>query len=127
MQNCDWAGYYFVDPAQDRELFLGPFTGEPTDHKRIGFGEGICGQAAATENVFIVADVEAESNYLSCSPDVKSEIVIPVFHDRMMIAEIDLDSHLRNGFNNDDRSILEWLAEMTSEMADKIRKGESDN
>ncbi|MCK4807657.1 MAG: GAF domain-containing protein, partial [Candidatus Aegiribacteria sp.] len=122
MENCDWAGYYLVDPESEEELFLGPFSGEPTEHTRIGFGEGICGQAASTGKTFVIADVGIESNYLSCSPEVKSEIVVPVFHDRTMIGEIDLDSYVHDGFSEDDRVLLEWLANLTSELAEQARK-----
>ncbi len=37
----DWVGFYWVDVNAERELILGQFAGEPTDHKRIKFGEGI--------------------------------------------------------------------------------------
>jgi len=127
IENCDWAGYYLVDPFCDKDLFLGPYAGDPTEHTRIGFGEGICGQAAASGETFIVADVKIESNYLSCSPEVRSEIVVPVFQDQTLIGEIDLDSHVQGGFSEDDRILLEWLADLTSKLADQIRKGEAEN
>ena len=127
IENCDWAGYYFVDPSCDEDLFLGSYAGEPTEHTRIGFGEGICGQAAASGKTFIIADVKIASNYLSCSPDVRSEIVIPVFHNQALIGEIDLDSHVQGGFSEDDRTLLEWLAGLTSELVDQARKRASEN
>lgn len=123
IENCDWAGYYLVDPSCREELFLGPYTGEPTGHTRIGFGSGICGRAAASEKTFIIADVRTESNYLSCSPEVISEIVVPVFYGGNIIGEIDLDSHVHNGFSEDDRDLLEWLAGLTSELSEQLRKG----
>ncbi len=127
IENCDWAGYYLVDPSRKEELFLGPYAGEPTEHTRIGFGEGICGQAAASGQTFVIADVRIQSNYLSCNTEVRSEIVVPVFHDRSMIGEIDLDSHVHDGFSEDDRSLLEWLAGLTSELAEQVRKGAAEN
>ena len=127
IENCDWAGYYLVDPSSTEDLFLGPYSGEPTEHTRIGFGEGICGQAAASGKTFVIADIRIESNYLSCSPEVRSEIVVPMFLDHALIGEIDLDSNVRNGFSKDDRSLLEWLAGLTSELAEQVRKGASEN
>ena len=44
----------------------------------IGFGKGICGQVAETGKIKVVQDVNKEDNYLSCSVDVQSEIVVPV-------------------------------------------------
>jgi len=123
MEACDWAGYYLVDPAAERELFLGPYSGAPTEHGRIGFGQGICGQAASSLRTFLVTDVNEEDNYLSCSPDVRSEIVVPVFHRGKLVGEIDLDSHQLGGFTEEDSDFLEWLAAETGELADLARNG----
>jgi len=88
----DWVGFYLVDKAK-KELVLGPFVGEPTEHVRIPFGRGICGQAAERRTTFVVQDVSKEGNYLACSPKVKSEIVIPLFKGGEIIGELDIDSH----------------------------------
>ncbi|MGC8766693.1 MAG: GAF domain-containing protein [Brevinematia bacterium] len=41
----NWVGFYLVDKSKNRQLILGPFVGEPTEHVIIPFGKGICGQA----------------------------------------------------------------------------------
>ncbi|MBN2588101.1 MAG: GAF domain-containing protein [Candidatus Fermentibacteraceae bacterium] len=123
MAGCHWAGYYLVDPDRKGELFLGPYYGSPTEHGRIAFGEGICGQAASGLKTFLVSDVSMEDNYLSCSPDVRSEIVVPVFFRGELVGEIDLDSHDLAGFSESDGTFLEWLAERTGHLADSVRKG----
>src|SRR6056297_3428094 len=110
----DWVGFYLVDPDKERELLLGPFVGAPTDHVRIHFGEGICGQAAEKEVSFIVQDVNLETNYLSCSPEVKSEILSPIFKNGKVVGEIDIDSHTVNPFNHEDQLFLEKIAEICS-------------
>jgi GAF domain-containing protein len=40
----NWVGFYFVDKKRKNELALGPFEGEPTEHIKIPFGMGVCGQ-----------------------------------------------------------------------------------
>jgi GAF domain-containing protein len=105
----DWVGFYLVDPQADQELVLGPYVGAPTEHTRIPFGRGICGQAAATEQTFLIQDVSLETNYLSCSPDVQSEIVVPIMRDGTVLGELDIDSHARAPFTPQDRSFLEWV------------------
>jgi L-methionine (R)-S-oxide reductase len=122
MENCHWAGYYLVDRDKEDELVLGPYCGAPTDHVRIPFGDGICGQAASTLETFVIQDVSKESNYLSCSPLVRSEIVVPVFSSGKLVGEIDLDSHETGGFSEEDRALLEWLADRTSTHADRAGK-----
>ncbi len=103
----DWVGFYLVDPYGDRELVLGPYMGDPTDHTRIPFGKGICGQAADREETFLIQDVSEETNYLACSPVVKSEIVVPIFKDGKIVGELDIDSHRLAPFTDADRSFLE--------------------
>ncbi len=111
----DWVGFYLVDKNTESELVLGPFAGNETDHTRIGFGEGICGQAAVTLSVFVVDDVSAESNYLSCSPDVKSEFVAPVLWNNQLVGELDLDSGKIAAFGDPDTELLKWVADVTAE------------
>lgn len=105
----DWVGFYLVDPNEDRKLVLGPFVGEPTDHIMIDFGEGICGQAADLLETFVVQDVSKEDNYLSCSPTVKSEIVVPVLKNDEIVAELDIDSHTIHPFTDEHQQILEEI------------------
>jgi GAF domain-containing protein len=105
----DWVGFYLVDPDADRELVLGPYVGEPTDHTRIPFGKGICGQAAEMLETFVVQDVSKASNYLSCSIHVKAEIVVPVMKDDTFVAELDIDSHTKNSITEDHRRMLEEI------------------
>ena len=104
----DWVGFYLV--AGERELALGPYAGEPTEHYRIAFGSGICGQAADREKTFVVQDVRRETNYLSCSPSVRSEIVVPIFAENRLVGELDLDSHELAPFSAADREFLEEVA-----------------
>ena len=112
----DWVGFYLVDPASPRELVLGPFDGAPTDHTRIAFGQGICGQAAEREDTFVIQDVSQEANYLSCSVHVKSEIVVPVFRNGKVAGEIDIDSHALAPFTARDREFLERAARVLAEL-----------
>lgn len=109
VSHYDWVGFYLVDPNSEKELVLGPFVGEPTDHTRIAFGQGICGQAADTEMTFVIQDVTKETNYLSCSPTVKSEIVVPLFKDDVVVGELDIDSHMLSPFTEADQAFLESI------------------
>lgn len=101
----DWVGFYIADTAK-KELILGPYVGEPTEHTRIAFGEGICGQAAMIRKPFIVQDVRKETNYLSCSVKVMSEIVFPIMKDDAVVGELDIDSHTLSPFTDQDNTLL---------------------
>jgi len=110
----DWVGFYLVDPEAERELVLGPYVGEETDHTRIPFGTGICGQAAETNETFVVQDVDQEDNYLACSIHVKAEIVVPVKKNGDFVAELDIDSHTRDSLTEDHRKLLEEVCDIVA-------------
>ncbi len=110
----DWVGFYMVDPDREEELVLGPYIGAATEHTRIKFGQGICGQAAASGETFVVDDVTKESNYLSCSLHVKSEIVLPIYRDGLLRGELDIDSHTATAFDKSDEAFLQQVCDIVS-------------
>jgi len=116
LPDYDWVGFYLVDREKPDELILGPYVGDPTDHVRIKFGEGICGQAAERMESFIVDDVSKEDNYLSCSISVKSEIVVPIFRGGKIIGEIDIDSHKKSAFGRADNKFLQKIADLVKDL-----------
>ena len=75
------------------------------------FGKGICGQVAISNQNFVVQDVNEQDNYISCGIDVKSEIVVPIFQDGKNIGQIDIDSHDKAPFSNEDELLLEFVCE----------------
>ena len=114
----DWVGFYFKN-GDKNELKLAEFAGEPTDHIIIPFGKGICGQVALSNENYVVPDVTAQDNYISCGWKVKSEIVIPIFVNNVNIGQIDIDSHTVNPFTKDDELLLEFVCEKISEQLSK--------
>ena len=88
----NWVGFYVADESGKEELVLGPFVGASTDHTRIPFGRGICGQVAVSHETFVSQDVHSEDNYLACSMDVQSEIVVPIMKNNEFVAQLDIDS-----------------------------------
>ncbi len=114
----NWVGFYLVDSQNPQELILGPFVGEPTEHVRIPFGAGICGQAAERKKIFIVQDVSSETNYLSCSPNVRSEIVLPILKDGILVGELDIDSHFPAPFTREDEDFLQRICDLTAAWLD---------
>ena len=47
----DWVGFYFAD-HKNKELILESYIGDKTDHNKIPFGKGICGQVAISNKNF---------------------------------------------------------------------------
>jgi GAF domain-containing protein len=106
----DWVGFYFKN-GEKEELKIGPYAGLATDHTIIPFGKGICGQVAVSSENLVVPDVNAEDNYIACSLNVKSEIVIPLFVNNINIGQIDIDSNTADPFTPEDERFLEFVCE----------------
>lgn len=106
LDHYDWTGFYMSD-IDNRTLHLGPYTGEPTDHTTIPYGKGICGQAAESEKTFLIDDVHTQDNYISCNINVKSEIVVPIIKDNIVVGQIDIDSNTPAAFSQKDQLLLE--------------------
>ena len=107
-----WVGIYFVE---GEELALGPWKGPAaTEHVRIPIGQGVCGAAAASGVTEIVDDVNADPRYLACFLSTRSEIVVPISYENIVVAEIDIDSDLPAAFGDEDRVFLERVAELIS-------------
>lgn len=113
ISHYNWVGFYFRNGDKE-ELKLGPYVGAETDHITIPFGKGICGQVAVSNETFVVPDVSAQDNYLSCSIETKSEIVVPIFKNGENIGQIDIDSHVINPFTEKDEELLNYVCEKVS-------------
>ncbi len=115
LEAYDWVGFYLCSTEEKDMLELGPYVGESTDHVKIPFGKGICGQAAVSQETFLIEDVTKEDNYIACSIHVKSEIVVPMFKDGQMIGQIDIDSSEINAFSKEDQLFLEKICQIIAE------------
>lgn len=100
-----WVGFYRVC---GEELLLGPFQG-PLACTRIKKGRGVCGSAWQQERCIIVPDVEEFPGHIACSSASRSEIVLPLFKDKSIVAVLDIDSEHLNHFDDIDRLWLEKI------------------
>lgn len=108
----DWVGFYLADPTGKEELILGPYIGAPTDHIRIPYGRGICGQVALSHQTFVSQDVHSEDNYLACSLEVQSEIVVPIMKEDAFVAQLDIDSNTKNAISAEHKELCEAVCEL---------------
>ncbi|KAF5507281.1 Free methionine-R-sulfoxide reductase [Colletotrichum aenigma] len=118
--SVNWVGFYVLDPkapASKPALILGPFQGKVAC-QTIPFGRGVCGAAAATLQTQLVPDVDAFPGHIACDGDSKSEIVVPVVVDGKLVAIIDVDCALADGFDEVDRVWLEKLAALLAASSD---------
>jgi len=107
----DWVGIYLLDGD---ELELHNYIGKHTDHTRIAVGQGVCGTAVAEDRDLNIPDVHAIDNYLACSLETVSELVVLIRRpDGSIAGQLDLDSDRRAAFGERDerelRAIADWL------------------
>jgi L-methionine (R)-S-oxide reductase len=113
MPKYNWVGFYMLETAeQSPMLALGAFDGAPTPHTRIPLNQGICGAAASSGKTIVVDDVSSDPRYLACSLETKSEIVVPIFVRGKVVGELDIDSHSPAAFQDEDRKLVEYCAEL---------------
>ena len=108
-----WTGIYELFP--DNMLHLGPFVGAPTDHVFIGVGQGVCGTAVALGQNINLPDVSREPNYLACSSETKSELVVLIRRGDTIFAQIDIDSHDFDAFDAASEALVQAVADALAE------------
>jgi GAF domain-containing protein len=106
-ENYNWVGIYLLEGDM---LVLHNYIGKPTDHTHIPVGRGVCGTAVSEAKNQIVEDVTAIDNYLACSLETRSEIVVLIRRGDEIFGQIDIDSDLPRAFTSEDESLLEGVA-----------------
>jgi len=105
-----WVGIYIV---KGDSLILGPWNGEQaTEHTKIPIGKGVCGSAAQSGKTEVVADVSKDGRYLACFVSTRSEIVVPIKKNGVVVGEIDVDSDVSDAFDKSDVVFLEKITDM---------------
>jgi len=112
MTRYNWVGFYLVDPADANYLVVGPFAGSFTPNQRFPVQRGLCGAAASSGKVIVVQDVTKDPRYLSGSSMVKSEIVVPIFVNQKLAAELDIESYFADTFTPLEQQFVEACAEV---------------
>jgi L-methionine (R)-S-oxide reductase len=103
-----WVGFYLV---KNHELVLGPFQG-PIACTRIKKGRGVCGSSWEKAATLIVPDVEKFPGHIACSSLSKSEIVVPLIKDGIVLGVLDVDSDRLEEYDETDKIFLEEIVKM---------------
>lgn len=103
LSDINWVGFYLM---KEDELVLGPFQGLPAC-VRIKIGKGVCGTAVSEEKTQRIADVHQFPGHIACDAASQSEIVIPIKHNNKVIGVLDIDSPIKNRFDQLDQTYLE--------------------
>ena len=115
----DWTGFYRV--VAPELMKIGPYQG---GHGClvIPFSRGVCGAAARTGEVQLVADVDAFPGHIACASSTRSELVLPVWDGTgTLIAVFDIDSDQPDAFTQAD---ADALAAILKQVFDQTRATE---
>jgi L-methionine (R)-S-oxide reductase len=105
----NWVGIYLL---KGKTLILGPYLGAKTDHLRIPVGRGVCGTAVKENQDQNIPNVQAIENYISCSLETRSELVVLVRDKKeKIVAQIDIDSHTLGAFGADEERAVRNVAQ----------------
>ncbi len=108
----DWVGIYWV---LGEDLVLGPFRGPPTEHDRIRIPNGVCGAVAASGVAEVVPDVRARPGHIACDIRTRSEAVVPIVRDGLVIGVLDVDSNTLDAFGDGEIRAIEAAAARIAE------------
>ena len=117
----DWVGVYLFD-AEKNDLWLHNYVGSATEHARIPVGTGVCGTAIAEKRNIKVDDVSKVENYLSCNPEVQSELVVLIRAGDDIFGQIDNDSSEKAAFTEEDEILLQGIADKLAEQIASERR-----
>lgn len=109
LPNYNWSGIYRLEGDM---LVLDAYVGAVTDHTHIPVGRGVCGTAVAENANQVIEDVRELSNYLACSIQTRSEIVVLIRKDNVVLGQIDIDGHTVGAFDKTDENLLESIGEI---------------
>jgi len=113
LPDINWAGFYLVRGGR---LVLGPFQGKPACI-HIALDSGVCGAAAREDRIQRVADVHWFPGHIACDCASNSEIVLPIHKNGTVAAVLDIDSPLKDRFDQADER---GLAEFVRALEDKL-------
>jgi GAF domain-containing protein len=116
LDGYDWCGIYALN---GEELQLDEYVGAHTDHTKIPIGVGVCGTAVKENANQRIDDVRELTNYLACSTQTRSELVVLIRRDTEVLGQIDIDGHSVGRFQVEDEQMLEALAALLAERWDE--------
>jgi L-methionine (R)-S-oxide reductase len=113
--DINWLGIYVL---RDDELVLGPFQGKPAC-VRIPLGSGVCGNAAKKHQTMRIDDVHKFEGHIACDLASRSEIVIPLLSNGVLLGVLDIDSPDVGRFSAIDQTGIEKLCETFVELLER--------
>ena len=114
----NWVGFYRRIDA--RTLKVGPYQG---GHGclTIDVDRGVCGACVREKSILMISDVSKVESHIACSPETKSEMVLPIIGNMgTVLAVFDLDSTEIGAFDATDKEFLSGLVDWIRPLYDQF-------
>ena len=106
MARYNWVGFYLLEPPAFDVLVVGPYAGSFAPLVRIPLDRGLCGAAASSQRSVVVNNVAADPRYIG-GDMVKSNMVVPIFARKRVVAELCIESYFVDTFNPTEQKFIE--------------------
>ncbi len=98
-----------------RGIFAGKFP------LNISIDQGVSGQVATSGKSIRVANVRAQKKYIEVTPQVRSELCVPIMRREHVFGVINAESLKINAFTEDDEQLLTTIASTLATAIEKLR------
>jgi L-methionine (R)-S-oxide reductase len=126
MARYNWVGFYLMEVPTFKTLVLGPYVGSFMPTLRIPLDKGLCGAAATSGETVVVNNVGADPRYLG-SDMVKSNIVVPMFVKKRVVAELCIESYFADTFTPPEQRFIESCAALVGRSMEKEALAAAEN
>ncbi len=109
LPRINWVGFYLAEqPSGD--WVLGPFAGKPAC-TRIAPHQGVVGTALGAARTVVVDNVLEFPGHIACDADSRSEVVVPIVQQDIVVGGLDVDSPEFQRFTPDEVALLEAVCQ----------------
>lgn len=122
MTRYNWVGFYFMEAPAHDALVLGPYVGSFVPLERIPLAKGLCGAAATSQQTVCINNVAADPRYIG-GDMVKSNIVVPIFAKKKVVAELCIESYFTDAFPAPEQEFIESCAALVGRFMEKNPSG----
>jgi L-methionine (R)-S-oxide reductase len=122
----NWVGFYLMEAPAFDALVLGPYVGSFAPLERIPLNKGLCGAAATTQQTVCVNNVASDPRYIG-GDMVKSNMVVPIFAKKRMVAELCIESYFADTFSASEQKFGEDCAALVGRYMEREAAGAAKN
>lgn len=106
MEHYFWTGYYMLD--ENNDLLVSAYQG-PIACLKLQKNKGVCWAAINRQKSLLVPDVDVFPGHIACNSLSKSEIVIPILKNNVIVGVLDIDSDKQDAFKEYEIKYLEQI------------------